>query len=173
MVCNIQNVNIYCIINHNDGDIIRSVCSSVMILSYIVMQPAIVYVLPCTYIWFLHCHTCSHQHWLHVNSVLVMHLNVSWYTFIHCNMRSHDMNSLKYTTNVMHTVVEIGVRNWLAIFLKMGHFVGYWWPSHWKCTVNLANQNGFWLAQCWNWSENGQWPAVTSSAHDTAYLCLH
>ena len=21
---------------------------------------------------------------------------------------------------------------------------------------NMANQNGFWLAKCWNWPENGQ-----------------
>jgi len=51
-------------------------------------------------------------------------------------------------------VVEIRVRNCSAVFLKIGHFVGYWLPSHWKCTVKLADQNGFWLAKCWNWSEN-------------------
>ena len=26
---------------------------------------------------------------------------------------------------LVHAVVEIRVRNWLAIFLKIGHFVGY------------------------------------------------
>ena len=57
-------------------------------------------------------------------------------------------------------------------FLKIGHFVGYWWPSHWKCTVNLADQNGFWLAKCWNWSENGQWPAVTFSTVLPPKFCI-
>ena len=27
----------------------------------------------------------------------------------------------------------------------------------------MADQNQFWLAKCWNWSGNGQWPAVISS----------
>jgi len=53
-------------------------------------------------------------------------------------------------------------------FLKIGHFVDYWLPSNWKCTVRLADQNGFWLAKCWNWSENGQWPTVISN---TAVHC--
>jgi len=60
-------------------------------------------------------------------------------------------------------VVEIRVRNWSAVFLKIGHLVGYWLPSHWKCTVKLADQNGFWSAKCWNCSGNGQWPIVISS----------
>jgi len=68
-------------------------------------------------------------------------------------------------------VVEIRVRNWLAIFLKIEHFVGYWSSSHWKCTVKLADQNGFWLSKCWNWSENGQWPTVISSTD--VYVCVH
>ena len=29
------------------------------------------------------------------------------------------------TTSPALTVIEIGIRNWLAVFLKMGHFVGY------------------------------------------------
>ena len=28
---------------------------------------------------------------------------------------------------------------------------------------NLADQNEFWLAKCWNWLENGRWPTVISS----------
>jgi len=54
-------------------------------------------------------------------------------------------------------------------FLKIGHFVGYWLPSHWKCTVNLAGQNGFWSAKCWNWLENYQWPAAISSTVNGTY----
>ena len=66
----------------------------------------------------------------------------------------------------VYSVVEIRVRNWSAVFfLKMGHFVGYWLPSHWKCTVNLAYQNGFWSELV----ENGQWPSVISS---TVYIYL-
>jgi len=42
-------------------------------------------------------------------------------------------------------------------------FVGYWLPFYWKCTVKLGNQNEFWSAKCWNWSENGQWPIVISN----------
>ena len=53
-------------------------------------------------------------------------------------------------------------------FLKIGHFIGYWLLSHWKCTGNLAKQNGLWLAKCWNWLENGQWLAGISS---TIYVC--
>ena len=60
-------------------------------------------------------------------------------------------------------VLEIRIRNWSAIFLNIGDFVDYWLPSNWKCTVNLADQNGFWLAKCWNWSENDQWPAAIST----------
>ena len=48
-------------------------------------------------------------------------------------------------------------------FLKIGYLVGYWLLSHWKCTGNLADQNGFCLTKCWNWSENGRWPTVISS----------
>ena len=48
-------------------------------------------------------------------------------------------------------------------FLKIGYFTGYWLLSHWKCTGNMADQNGFWSAKCWNLSENGQWPSVISS----------
>ena len=35
--------------------------------------------------------------------------------------------------------------------------------SHWKCTGNMTDQNGFWSAKCWNWSENGWWPTVISN----------
>ena len=52
------------------------------------------------------------------------------------------------------SVLVIRIRNWLAVLLKLG----YWLLSHWKCTWNLTNQNGFWSGKCWNWSEiaNGQ-----------------
>ena len=32
----------------------------------------------------------------------------------------------------------------------------------------MANQNGFWLAKCSNWLENGQWPptVINSSTED-------
>ena len=55
-------------------------------------------------------------------------------------------------------------------FLKIRYFMGYWLLSHSKCMGNLADQNGFWSAKCWNWSENGQWPTVISS---TACTCTH
>ena len=48
-------------------------------------------------------------------------------------------------------------------FLEDRIFTGYWLLSHWKCTGNMADQNGFWSAKCWNWSENGQWPTVISN----------
>ena len=48
-------------------------------------------------------------------------------------------------------------------FLKIGYLIDYWLLSHWKCTGNLADQNGFWSTKWWNWSENGQWPTVISS----------
>ena len=55
--------------------------------------------------------------------------------------------------------------------LKIGYFVGYSLLSHWKCTGNLADQNGFWSTKCWSWSENGQWLTVISS---TAYAyCMY
>ena len=61
------------------------------------------------------------------------------------------------------TVLEIRIRNWSAIFLKIGYFTGYWLLSHWKCTRNRADQNGFWSAKYWNWLENGRWPTVISN----------
>ena len=60
-------------------------------------------------------------------------------------------------------MLEIRIRNWSAVFLKIGYFIGYWLVSHWKCTGNSADQNGFWSAKCWNWPENGQWLTVISS----------
>ena len=54
------------------------------------------------------------------------------------------------------TVIEIRIRNWSAISLKIGYFIGYWLLSHWECKEKLTNQIGFWLAKCWNWSEIGR-----------------
>jgi len=75
-----------------------------------------------------------------------------------------DSKYSKYYSLLMlgsSTVVEIRVRNWLAIFLKIGHFIGYWLPFHWKCTIKLVAKNGFWSAKC---CEIGcQWPTVISS----------
>ena len=54
-------------------------------------------------------------------------------------------------------------------------FIGYWLLSHCKCT-GMADQNGFWSAVCWNWSENGQWPAVisrTAYIHTYVHTCMH
>ena len=42
-----------------------------------------------------------------------------------------------------------GIRNWSAVYLKIGHFVRRFLIAvPLKCTVNLADQNGFWLAKC-------------------------
>ena len=48
-------------------------------------------------------------------------------------------------------------------FLKTGYFIGYWLLSHWICTGSMADQNGFWLAKCWNCSEKGKWSTVIPS----------
>jgi len=61
-------------------------------------------------------------------------------------------------------------QKWLAVFLKIRHFVGYWLSSHWKCTVKLADWNGFCSAKCWNWLENGQWEKTAEPLY-TMYLC--
>ena len=58
---------------------------------------------------------------------------------------------------VFLAVLEIRIRNWLIVFLKIGYFIGYWLLSQWKCTGYLADQNRFWSAKFWNWSENDQW----------------
>ena len=41
-----------------------------------------------------------------------------------------------------------------------------------KYTRNLADQNGFWSAKCWNWSENHQWLTVifSTAGWDKNYL---
>ena len=54
--------------------------------------------------------------------------------------------NIQFTWLHMYLVIEIRVRIWLAVFLKMGLFMGYGWPSH--CTVKLADQNEFWSAIC-------------------------
>ena len=64
----------------------------------------------------------------------------------YCKRRSWCGNNTNHPVYLVKatSVVEIRVRNWLAILVKIGHFVGYWLPSHWKCIVKLTNQNGFW-----------------------------
>ena len=41
------------------------------------------------------------------------------------------------------------------------------------CTVNLADHNGLWSVKCWNWSENGQWPAAISKADVNTKLRIY
>lgn len=60
--------------------------------------------------------------------------------------------SLHYFHVSTQSVVETRIRYWSAVFWR--------WDILLPCTVNLANQCGFWSAKCWNWSENGHWPAV-------------
>ena len=79
---------------------------------------------------------------------------------------NHHCSALKHSSSTYMIVFSSSGKNksqkLVSRFLKIGHFVDYWLPFQWKCTVNLANQNGFWLYKCWNWSENGQWPLVIS-----------
>jgi len=89
------------------------------------------------------------------------------------NNETEKCHNPHMTTNITISVIEIRVRNWSAIFLKIGRFVGYWLPSHWKCTVKLADQNRCWLAKCWNWLENGQWPTAISSTEYNTYILYH
>ena len=103
--------------------------------------------------------------------VVIVALHISSACGYHLNTRSkYDLvlTSLPCFSSMLHCVPSdissvISVRNWSAVFGKIGHFVAYWLLSHWKCTVHLADQNGFWSAKCWNWSKNGQWLAVISS----------
>jgi len=60
-------------------------------------------------------------------------------------------------------VPEIRFRHWSDVFKRLLLFTGILMASHWKCTVNLSEQNEFWSVNYWNWSENGRWPTVISS----------
>ena len=87
----------------------------------------------------------------------ILHLTIIAYLKYHSNsivIKCHDSDSESCSSGRNNSLKSV------SRFLKMEHFVGYWWPYS-KCTVTLANQNGFWSAKCWNW-KNGQWPAVIS-----------
>ena len=51
---------------------------------------------------------------------------------------------------IIVTMLEIRIRNWLAVFLKIGYFIGYinCCPIENVATGNMADQNGFWSAKC-------------------------
>jgi len=93
----------------------------------------------------------------------VLALHVMYTTLTLCTQLVKKSKHLILTKLSTATAVEIRVRNRSAIFLKIGHFVGYWLSSHWKCTVKLADQNGFWSAKCWKMA-NGQLLRISSTA---------
>ena len=113
----------------------------------------------------LRCPYQAYIRWQKLLSTVLLHLGFIihttwpiWYLHI-CSGRSKDQKLVD-------------------CFLKIGLFVGYLLASHWKCTVSVANQNRFWLATCWNWSENGGWSAAISSTiygtmHGTIHVLLH
>jgi len=97
-------------------------------------------------------------------------------TFVHalilictylCN--SYNMNTVDLSWYGI-AVVEIRVGYWLAVFLKRGHFVGYWLPSHWKYIRSKIGWPkwilvGQMLKLVRKWP---QWPTVIS----TTYMCV-